>query len=145
MIPGFRGSIRQRFDRALILVQQPRTLGVDPRLELTAITEMESVEKGSPIESSRRGPLARADGVIEGPHVRMNELRIQRELMPRRDNDFAPECSADRIDRLIERVAGARRIALRPEVRLDAMPGHALPPTEREHRQQAQAPLLSGG
>src|SRR5437763_2031410 len=45
-VPGFGAGVSQTFDARSVAKQQACALGLDPRLELVTLAEMESVEKG---------------------------------------------------------------------------------------------------
>src|SRR5690242_14115254 len=97
-------------------MREARALLAGPALELGRILEVKAVEKRPRVEPDRRSQVARGDRRLELTSVARDHHRVQRKRS-RADNDFlGPELAAERVDRLLERVARSLLVAFRPEV-----------------------------
>src|SRR5436853_3174805 len=126
MVACFGRKVGKGFESLLIIESQSRSVCVYPRLELTAICKMESVQERPFRVADRRCPLTGANRLLELPCVDPNQVRIEPELSSCRDYDIASQRMPDRVDRLIERVLCPRARAFRPEVGLDPVAREAL-------------------
>src|SRR5437660_12194463 len=106
---------------------------------------MKSVEERPLIVADRRGPLTRANRLLELPDVDPNQVRIEPELSPGREDDIAAQRMSDRVNRLIERVLCPGARAFRPEVGLGAVAQKTRCSAQAPARQQTHRPLLLRG
>ncbi len=119
-----------------------RPLGVGPPLEhFGVVTEVEAVEEGTPIQlHGLRGPPFR-QGQLEGGRVAADQGRIEPKLGTA-GHGLRPQLAAEHEHGLFQEVAGARLVALGPQGRQEALPGHASAWRAGEEREQRQAVSL---
>ena len=82
MVARLGRILSKKFDGLLILSQQPSALRVYPRLGLTTVGKMDSVEKRPLVAFNRRGPLTRANRFLEFPGVDLDQVRLSRSSRP---------------------------------------------------------------
>jgi len=85
MVPCLGGSIRQEVDGGLVLQEHPRALCVDPGFELTAFAKLIAIEERPPIDGYGGSPLSGANRIVELPNVGAREIRVEPQLLARRE------------------------------------------------------------
>src|SRR5207237_8235811 len=111
----------------LILAAKSSPLAVYPRLELTTVGEVKSVEQRPFVTLDRRCPLTGANRFLELPGIDLDRVGVEPELSSGRDNEIAAEGVADCVDRLVEGMPRQRGGALGPAVGLEAAARESLP------------------
>ena len=95
-------------------LDQP-ALPLDPPLELVGAGKMESVEERPVVQIDRSLQVALGDGGLELEHVDAQDLGVQPELAHPDDDLVVADLPTDGVERLVERVASALFLDVRPE------------------------------
>ena len=102
-------------------LSQTDSVGIDQRLELATVAEMNAFEKTSLVDACRARPLLAGDRFVEEPNIYTDELLVESEILGGGKDDIVAEAVSDRVDGLIEGVTRALGVAFRPEERLHSM------------------------
>ncbi|MFL5479847.1 MAG: hypothetical protein ACJ79X_12595 [Gemmatimonadaceae bacterium] len=117
-VSGLLTLCRECLYRIRVSRGQPRTLGIEPALEFRSVTDVKTLQQIAAIESDRLRDAVRVERVLERGGVTPEVRPIERHTVAIAVHDrFSANGTAEEVDRLPERVAGAIGIELRPEER----------------------------
>src|SRR5438270_1697643 len=116
MITSLGRNIGERFQRVVEFLSQTGSVGIDQRLKLATVAEMNAFEKTSLVDACRARPLLAGDRFVEEPNIYTDELLVESEILSGGNDDVVAEALPDGVDRLIEGVTSALELAFRPEV-----------------------------
>ena len=123
--PPLLGRFREALQTAGVRAAQAVPLSVRPVFELGRAGQMKAIQEWTGIEADRALELACRNRILEGDHVTRYCGRIQSQLVLNRDYPSLTDRSSQRVDALVQQVAGVFHVALRPE------PGDQLVPALR--------------
>src|SRR5436190_23970783 len=116
MITSLGRGIGETFHRVVIVLSQTRSIGIDQRLELATVAEMDVVEKSSFVDARRPRPVLGGDCFVEEPYIYTDELLVESKILGGGKDYVVAEALSDGVDGLIKRVTRALGLAFRPEV-----------------------------
>ena len=123
--PPLLGRFREALQTAGVRAAQAVPLSVRPVFELGRAGQMKAIQERTGIEADRALELACRNRILEGDHVTRYCGRIQSQLVLNRDYPSLTDRSSQRVDALVQQVAGVFHVALRPEPARPACPGSA--------------------
>src|SRR5438552_10650364 len=102
MITSLGRGIGETFHRVVIVLSQTRSIGIDQRLELATVAEMDVVEKSSFVDARRARPVLGGDRFVEQPYIYTDALLVESEILGGGEDYVIAAALPDSVDHLIE-------------------------------------------
>jgi hypothetical protein len=134
--------VRQGLESFLAGEIEPRSFGIEPRFQLAAVGNLDAVEQPSSIEVYRFLELTARESFFEFGNVGFDGCRIQPEVTAFGEERIDIDCTAGRVNELIESMAGSGRVGFGPDERLDSFPRQAALSGDGKNCEKPEAALL---
>ena len=135
----------QSLDRPGIALGQAGALGFRPALELHQARQVETVEKGPPVEGHRRGRVAAVHCRLKVTGIDRDGVGVEAEGARGADEDVLVKLLPQLEEGLLQVVAGPVGVAFGPEVGQQSVPAHSLFGAHGDQSEQRQRPLAGYG
>src|SRR6185437_13698665 len=117
MVASRGGSSGEILEWALDVAYDAGACLFYPLVEAGRARHVDAVEEGRCVECNRRFVVSAADRSVELADVGLDRARIDRELLAAEHDRVAARVALERVERLVERMASAVGVGLRPEER----------------------------
>ena len=144
-LSGATRPLGERFERVRMNASQPLSLCFSPSLELAEAGNAESIEERSAVP--RNGVLegSLGDRLLICPNIHGNDVRVETKRSARGGEYVGRQRAPEREDELLQVVARAVRVELRPQQGESAISRQSVVSRRRDEREQRECAAPPGG